>query len=193
MSNSLCSLAAVEMGAALAIAAAVLVIAVKQGATMDNPKAGPTGRGQNTPTKPSAASWVPPASAEPYLDVIDETERAEGLPSGLLARVLYQESRYRADIIEGRTVSSAGALGIAQIVPRWHPDVNPLAPFEAIRYAGGYLADLYGMFGNWPQALAAYNWGPGNLSKVRDRADWLARAPLETRNYVNQIGGDVLA
>jgi soluble lytic murein transglycosylase-like protein len=143
-------------------------------------------------TEEQKDTWQPPERAAPYLEVIRETEQAEGLPFNLLARVLYQESRYRADIIDGRTVSSAGAQGIAQIVPRWHPNVNPLDPVAAIRYAGGYLRDLYSMFGNWEQALAAYNWGPGNLSKVRNDPQWLAQAPRETRNYVTQITGDVV-
>lgn len=169
------------MGALIGIAAGALLLTVMiRGETVTKP----TSQGGN---------WQPPERAAPYIDVIRETEQAEGLPHNLLARLLWQESRYRADIIEGRTVSSAGAVGIAQIVPRWHPNVNPLDPIASIRYAGRYLRDLYSMFGNWEQALAAYNWGPGNLSKVKNDPQWLARAPLETRNYVNQITGDVLA
>lgn len=135
--------------------------------------------------------WQPPETAGPYLGKIATEETANGLPRNLLARVLYQESRYRADIISGRTVSSAGALGIAQIVPRWHPDVDPLNPPAAIAYAARYLARLYQRFGAWDKALAAYNWGQGNLSKVEGRSDWLAAAPRETRNYVNEITQDV--
>ncbi|WP_432209983.1 lytic transglycosylase domain-containing protein [Marinobacter alkaliphilus] len=179
------------MGALIGIAAGALLLAVVfRGNAMTNTT---DGRGTNTPGRNPRPGWQPPERAAPYLDIIRETEEAEGLPFNLLARVLYQESRYRPDIIDGRTVSSAGAQGIAQIVPRWHPNVDPLDPVAAIRYAGGYLRDLYSMFGNWEQALAAYNWGPGNLSKVKNDPNWLARAPLETRNYVTQIGGDVLA
>lgn len=181
------------MGALLGLVAGALLLgfAVKGNAMTTNTT--PDGRGTNTPGPKPRPTWQPPERAAPYLDVIEETEQAEGLPNNLLARLLWQESRYRADIIEGRTVSSAGAVGIAQIVPRWHPSVDPLDPVASIRYAGGYLRDLYNMFGSWEQALAAYNWGPGNLSKVKNESDWLARAPLETRNYVTQIGGDVLA
>src|SRR5688572_25590325 len=86
--------------------------------------------------------WWPPAAAAPYLASIAVAEHTWGLPKNLLARVLHQESRYRPEIIDGRVVSPAGAKGIAQIVPRWHPGVNPLDPFQAIAYAARYLAEL---------------------------------------------------
>lgn len=110
-----------------------------------------------------------------------------GLPAGLLEAVAYRESRFRADIISGATRSSAGAVGIMQIIPRWHPEVGEagaLDPKRAIPYAAKYLRQLRDQFGSWTLALAAYNWGPGNLSKARDdRSKW----PAETRTYVDEI------
>lgn len=122
----------------------------------------------------------------PYVDAMHRAEQRHGIPSDMLVRLAWQESRFRRDIIEGRKVSSAGAVGIMQIVPKWHPNVNPLDPFASIDYAAGYLAQLYRQFGTWAEALAAYNWGPGNLRKYG-----LARAPLETRNYYGQILADL--
>lgn len=110
-----------------------------------------------------------------------------GLPRGLLEAVAYRESRFRPDIINGTTRSSAGAVGIMQIIPRWHPEVGEagaLDPHRAIPYAAKYLRQLRDQFGTWTLALAAYNWGPGNLSKARDdRSKW----PQETRTYVDEI------
>lgn len=129
-----------------------------------------------------------------YRPAIEQAELNYGLPAGLLSRLLYQESRYRSDIIEGRTVSAAGALGIAQIVPKWHPGVDPLDPYAAIDYAAGYLRTLYRQFGSWDNALAAYNWGPGNVQKhlaANGGTLNLAALPAETRDYVTGIGGDV--
>lgn len=139
------------------------------------------------------AKWVPPASAAPYLDAINHAESKHSLPENLLARLLYQESRYREDIITGAVKSSAGAEGIAQIVPKWHPSVNTLDPFESIDYAAEYLAELKQRFGNWRDALAAYNWGMGNVGRAKDNhgANWLSYAPEETQNYVQQITADV--
>lgn len=130
--------------------------------------------------------WQPPARAAPYLSAIAAAEAREGIPQNMLARLIYQESRYREDIIRGEVVSSAGAQGIAQIVPRWHPDVNPLDPFASIDYAAKYLAQLYRQFGSWQLALAGYNWGPGNV-----RSKGFEAAPKETRDYVAQITGDI--
>lgn len=130
--------------------------------------------------------WRPPERAVPYISTIRDAERHHGLPHNLLARLIHQESRYRDDIISGETVSSAGAVGIAQIVPKWHPDVDPLDPQAAIWYAAKYLRQLYQQFGTWRLALAAYNWGPGNLSRYG-----FERAPSETQQYVRQISRDV--
>lgn len=130
--------------------------------------------------------FTPPKAAAPYLEAINQAEQANNLPPSLLSRVLYQESRFRPEIISGAVKSKAGAIGIAQIVPKWHPGVNPYSPTESIAYAGQYLRQLYEQFGTWDKALAAYNWGPGNL-----KAAGLDRAPAETRNYVAQISADV--
>lgn len=134
--------------------------------------------------------WQPPATAAPYADAIRAAEAKQQLPDGLLARVLYQESRFRNDIITGATRSSAGAVGIAQFMPGTAADlgVDPLDPFSSIDGAARYLRQLYNSTGDWSRALAAYNWGIGNVQRKG-----LDRAPLETRNYVAEILADVPA
>lgn len=138
-------------------------------------------------------SWSVPKQGQAYQAALTASEIKYGLPANLLARVAYQESRFRNDIITGETASSAGAQGIMQIVPKWHPNVNPLDPYDAIDYAGLYLKDLYTRFGSWPKALAAYNWGPTALRRaINDKGnDWISIAPTETQNYVSQITKDV--
>lgn len=134
------------------------------------------------------STWQPPASAAPYLDAIAAAEDANGIPRNLLARLLYQESRFRPEIIDGRVRSSAGAIGIAQFMPATAADerVNPLDPFDSIRGAGRYLAKLYRATGSWSRALAAYNWGVGNVTRRG-----LDAAPAETRAYYSEILNDV--
>lgn len=131
--------------------------------------------------------------------VIADAESTFGLPDGLLHRQLQQESHFRTDII-GETpdgvrldakdlvVSGAGAVGIAQIVPHWHPTVDPRDPHASIYYAAKIMAGWNRQFGSWQYALMAYNWGPGNLS------NWLKKGgvvPDETAKYVAQITADV--
>ena len=135
----------------------------------------------------SLNTWLPPASADQYLYRLNAAEIRYGLPENLLVRVAYQESHFRDDIVSGSISSSAGAQGIMQIVPRWHPNVDPLDVSAAIDYAGKYLASLKRQTGTWTEALAAYNWGIGNLKNKG-----FENAPTETKNYVLQIAGDVL-
>ena len=126
--------------------------------------------------------------AKPYLSTIAATEDSLGLPRHLLKRVLYQESRFRPDIISGQTASSAGAVGIAQFMPETARSrgLDPTDPHQSIQEAGEYLAELKEKTGAWDTALMAYNWGIGNLSKKG--AD---QAPQETKEYVAQISRDV--
>lgn len=63
------------------------------------------------------------------------------------------------------------------------------------RAALDYLGRLFNMFGDWHLALAAYNWGEGNVQRAirRNRdaglpTDYLSlRMPLETRHYVPKL------
>lgn len=136
-------------------------------------------------TRTALGLWRPP---EKYAATIRAAEAAHGLPVDMLARLLWQECRYREDIITGRVRSPAGALGIAQFMPATAREVgiDPLNPAQAIPAAAAYLARLYRMFGTWSEALAAYNWGMGNVGRKG-----LAAAPRETRAYYREILADV--
>jgi soluble lytic murein transglycosylase-like protein len=137
------------------------------------------------------ADWIKDLNTRgaAYRSLLLEAEQRNGIPAGMLARLAWQESRFRPDIISGKTVSSAGALGIMQIVPKWHPGVDPLNPQAAIDYAARYLASLHAQFGNWEHALQAYNWGPGNLKAYL--AGKKSFIPRETANYSRQILADL--
>jgi len=131
-------------------------------------------------------SWPYPRGVE-YRLVFEGAELDHNIPQGLLSRMAWQESRFKPAVIKGEEVSKAGAVGIMQIIPRWHPDVNPFDPIASIKYAASYLAQLHKMFGTWEQALAAYNWGPGNMLKYsHKRKNW----PAETINYTTEILAD---
>lgn len=123
------------------------------------------------------------------MSMLGAAEDKYGIPRDLLARQAYQESHFRPDIIDGTTSSPAGAQGIMQIVPKYHPGVDPLDPAAAIDYAGQFMAQLYNEFGTWPLALAAYNAGPGNVQKYGDTIPPFS----ETQTYVADITADVPA
>lgn len=129
--------------------------------------------------------WQPPAK---YAGLIASAEQRHGIPSMMLARLLYQECRWREDIISGRLTSPAGAVGIAQFMPATARElgIDPLDVAQAIDGAGRYLASLYRKFGRWTEALAAYNWGQGNVARKG-----LGAAPAETRAYYSEILADV--
>lgn len=139
------------------------------------------------PVSSSSARWTPPASAAPYLPAIADASAAYGLPDGLLARLIYEESHFRPDIIAGDLVSSAGAIGIAQFEPDTAAElgVDPYDALSSIDGAARYLAELRARFGSWRAALAAYNWGQGNLARKG-----LDAAPPATRHYIAAILAD---
>lgn len=128
-------------------------------------------------------SWVTPAKGKVYQAVFDAATAAYGLPAGLLSRVAYQESRYNP-----KAVSPAGAIGLMQFMPATAKDfnLNPLDPEASIWAAAKYLKQLHTRFGNWKEALAAYNWGQGNVARKG-----LAQAPAETRSYFGSILADL--
>jgi soluble lytic murein transglycosylase-like protein len=47
-----------------------------------------------------------------------------------------------------------------------------------------FLARLYQRYGNWPDAIAAYNWGPGHLDNWIAAGRQIDRLPLETTRYL---------
>ena len=65
-------------------------------------------------------------------------------------------------------------------------NVNPFDAASAADGAGRYMAWLYSKTGSWTLALAAYNWGIGNVTRKG-----MDNAPTETRNYVAEINADV--
>lgn len=123
-----------------------------------------------------------------YAAQISSVEAAQGIPPNLLGRLLYQESAFRPEVISGAVRSSVGAVGIAQFMPATAAElgIDPTNPTQSIAAAGRYLRQLYDQTGSWQLALAAYNWGIGNVLRKG-----FSEAPTETRNYVAQITADV--
>lgn len=113
-----------------------------------------------------------------------------GIPQHMLYSVWAQESR-KGNM---KKSSAAGAKGHFQFMPgtakaygisgrEWYFDASSDA---AARYFQWLLKHYNG---DHNKALAAYNWGNGNLDQAIKRYgnDWLSHAPKETQGYVNSI------
>lgn len=142
---------------------------------------------ENALTTTGVTDWRTLGQGPTYLPYLNTTEAQYGIPQDLLARIAYQESHFREDIISGATRSPAGAVGIMQLMPQFFPGAGDNAVAD-IATAGAYLSKLYSEFGDWQVAVAAYNDGPGNLQAVLAGTKTL---PTETQNYIADVFADV--
>ena len=138
------------------------------------------------------------ARSSKYLyHIVEEIER-RGMPTEL-ALLPFIESAFNP-----QAVSSARASGMWQFMPRTGKDFDLKQNafrddrrdvLASTRAALDYLQRLHGMFGDWHLALAAYNWGEGNVGKAVNRnlkagqgiAYTDLRMPAETRLYVPKL------
>jgi soluble lytic murein transglycosylase-like protein len=99
-----------------------------------------------------------------------EASREHGLQPGLVLAVIEVESRF-----DPFAVSHKGALGLMQILPStgapiarrlgipWRGPQTLFDPHANIRIGVAYLRELIDRYANVRAALAAYNWGPGEI------------------------------
>jgi membrane-bound lytic murein transglycosylase D len=138
------------------------------------------------------------ARANRYLfHVVEEIER-RNMPAEL-ALLPFIESAFNP-----QATSSARASGIWQFMPATGKDFDLTQNIfrderrdvlASTRAALDYLQRLHRMFGDWHLALAAYNWGEGNVQRALKRnqsqglpTDYLSiNMPAETRNYVPKL------
>lgn len=92
--------------------------------------------------------------------------------------------------------SSAGAIGPMQVMPGTMADpgfgVKPAQDqsYEELARVGmEYLAAMKNKYGNYNDALVAYNWGPGNADKWKQRGAQENQLPAETSNYLRKVMG----
>lgn len=123
---------------------------------------------------------------ESYISKANEVEDKYGLPRNLLVGLLQTESGFREDVITGKTKSSAGAIGIAQFMPKTAEEygIDPLNTDQAIDAAGRYLQKSYNIFGNWDDTLRSYNMG---VQGVKDWKSGKKKLPKETAEYTGKV------
>jgi peptidoglycan DL-endopeptidase CwlO len=131
-------------------------------------------------TTTAAASTAGAALAGvPYADLFSRAASRYGVDASLLAAMANQESGF-----DSQAVSPAGAQGLMQFMPATAKGlgVNPLDPNSAIDGAARYLSSLTKQFGSTDLALAAYNAGPGTVSRYGGIPPY-----SETQNYVRSV------
>jgi soluble lytic murein transglycosylase-like protein len=132
-------------------------------------------------------SWKTETNAALYLPHLEDVEREMGIPPDLLARIAYQESHWRDDIVTCKFKSSAGAVGLMQLIPKFFPGAG--VDWRAdVATAGLDLVRLHNKFKDWQLAVASYNDGEGNIAKVIAGTHTLK---IETENYIAEVFADV--
>lgn len=148
-----------------------------QGMRATQEKLGNAMQNRPRPTKAGEAllGWLQPK--------LSQLEAKYNLPTGLLRSVAITESGGNQF-----AVSRAGAMGLFQFMPqtakefglRGNDAFDPAKSADAAaRKLGGLLRFFHG---DLAKALAAYNWGEGNVQRKG-----LAAAPEETRNYIPRV------
>lgn len=112
--------------------------------------------------------------------IIAEAARTEGVDPTLIRSVIKVESDFNPN-----SLSRSGAMGLMQLMPATARELgvqNAYDPVENVRAGTRYLKTLLDRYGGDVRlALAAYNWGMGNLERMPERM------PAETRNYVDTV------
>lgn len=153
--------------------------------------------------KKEAAVSTPVAAPTPSEETIKVGKQNVSIPSGegfapanIVKAIIQVESGGNPS-----AVSSKGATGLMQLMPKTARalGVDPTDPQDNVNGGSRYIQQMLAKYGKPDLALAAYNWGEGNLDKAikilkaeNKRVTWhnlmqAVRVPMETRMYVNKV------
>ena len=133
---------------------------------------------------------------DPWGPYIAEAAQRYDVPERWIRAVMRQESGGQLYLDGQLITSSAGAMGLMQVMPETYAELrarygfgaDPFEPHDNIMAGAAYMRELYDVYGA-PGFLAAYNAGPRRLD------DYLTRhraLPDETRRYVANVGPSVI-
>ena len=130
-----------------------------------------TGKG---PSTKFSIKWIP------FKDEFDRAAQKHNIDPSLLYAMARTESGFKANAI-----SKKGAVGPMQLMPGTAKElgVDPTIPGENIDGGTKYFSQLLKKYdGAQDKAVAAYNWGPGNVDKYG-----MSKLPVETERYVRDV------
>ena len=148
-------------------------------------------------TRPDYVQRMTERGGRYLFHIVEELER-RGMPTEL-ALLPFIESAFNP-----QAMSTAKASGMWQFIPSTGKDFSLKQNIfrddrrdvlASTRAALDYLQKLYGMFGDWHLALAAYNWGEGSVQRAIKRNQALGlptdyaslKMPNETQYYVPKL------
>lgn len=111
--------------------------------------------------------------------------RKYGVPEPIFLGLITQESGWRPG-----AVSPAGARGLTQVVPRFHPDADLSSPESQLDYGAKHLSNLWKQYGNWKDVLSVYNSGRP-WARGKKIAETRKYVPIVLRNAKKEGGGSV--
>jgi soluble lytic murein transglycosylase-like protein len=131
------------------------------------------------------------ASVGPWASVITEASHRFGIPDAWIKSVMHAESAGRTTLHGQPITSSAGAMGLMQVMPgtyrdmraAYHLGADAYDPRDNILAGTAYLRAMYDRFG-YPGLFAAYNAGPGRYDAYLKGK---TRLPAETATYLAKL------
>lgn len=125
-----------------------------------------------------------------YDDIISEKSALYGVNENLIKAMIKAESDFNPNV-----VSSAGAMGLMQLMPVNVKELSVQDPFDPAQNIDGGIREIKGYLksynGDVKLALAAYNCGPTRVRKLGldnlNDPEQFAKLPKETRDYITKI------
>ena len=136
-----------------------------------------------------------------YKAMIQRVLAEEGVPQDLIYQAV-AESGFNPRAIGPRTRAGGRAGGMWQFMPRGNYGLNRnpyvderFDPEKSTRAYARYMKYLYDQLGDWYLAMAAYDWGAGNVQRAVQKTGYADfwelyrrhELPRETQNYVPEI------
>lgn len=113
--------------------------------------------------------------------------RTYDLPLERAYRQIYVESGFKVDAVS----PDGSCIGLGQLNKNFWAWVGDLTdPDTNLNTAFAFMHSLLKRYnGNYEKALAAYNWGPGNLDRCIEKYgdSWFHHIPAETRRYIEKV------